>query len=130
MAAIPDFTEAELWVVQSALRERFGAAAPEMESGEAELQLDPASEVLTACPALQWNSRDAGFVLFKLGAKRFRGIFYYEIHEQYDTGAREYEEAGECASALLKLQEDNAARRAAGRRPNLSESYVDPHFEN
>ncbi len=130
MAAIPDFTDAERWVVQSALKERFGAALPALDSAEAELQLDPGSETLTLCPALQWNSRDAAFVLFKLGAKRFRGIFFYEIHEQYDTGAQEYEEIGDCVSALLKLQEENAVRRAASRAPTLNESYVDPYFES
>ncbi|HSD61222.1 MAG TPA: hypothetical protein VLC55_10260 [Burkholderiales bacterium] len=125
---IPDFTDAERWVVESALKERFGAALPPVASAEAELQLDPGSEALTLCPALQWNSRDAGFVLFKLGAKSFRGIFYYEIHEQYDTGAQEYEEIGDCVSALLKLQEENAARRAARPR-SLNESFADPYFD-
>lgn len=129
MKPIPDFTDAERWVVQSALKERFGAALPAVDTAEAELQLDPASETLTVCPALQWNSRDAAFVLFKLGAKRFRGIFFYEIHEQYDTGSQEYEEIGDCVSALLKLQEENAARRAASRQRSLNESFADPYFD-
>lgn len=110
-AATPGFSDAERWVVQSALRERYGDP-PSLETGEADLQLDPRSEALTACPTLFWQARNAAFALFKLGPRRFRGMFYYSVHDQYDTGSREYDEIAECVSVLLKLQEDHARERA------------------
>jgi len=59
-AAIPDFTDAERWVVESALAERYGKA-PELEIGEAELQLDTGNEALTSCPTLFWQAQNAAF---------------------------------------------------------------------
>jgi hypothetical protein len=111
MTSVPDFTGAERWVVESTLKERYGAP-PAVEAGEAELQLDPASEALTPCPALYWQAQGAGFALFKLGTCRYRGMFFYCVHDQYDLGDREYDEIAECVSVLVKLQEEHAAQRA------------------
>ena len=111
MANIPDFTGAERWVVESTLKERYGTP-PTVEAGEAELQIDPQSEALTRCPALYWQAQGAGFALMKTGASRFRGMFFYSVHDQYDLGNRDFDEIAECVSVLLKLQEEHAAQRA------------------
>lgn len=111
MTSIPDFTGAERWVVESTLKERYGTL-PALDAGEAELQLDPGSETLTPCPALYWQAQGAGFALLKLGPSRFRGMFFYSVHDQYDLGDRDFEEIAECVSVLLKLQEEHAAHRA------------------
>lgn len=48
---IPDFTDAERRAVATALRERYQRDLP-LEEVDAELRLDPASPLLTPCPAL------------------------------------------------------------------------------
>jgi hypothetical protein len=128
MSSIPEFTGAERWVVESTLKERYGSA-PALEPGEAELQLDPASEAVTPCPALYWQAQGAGFALFKLGPSRFRGMFFYSVHDQYDLGDREYDEIAECVSVLLKLQEEHAAHRA-DLAPDAESSQLGEAFAN
>ena len=128
MAHIPDFTGAERWVVESTLKERYGVAPP-LEMGEAELQLDPASEALTPCPALYWQAQGAGFALIKLAPSRYRGMFFYSVHDQYDLGDLDYDEIAECVSVLLKLQEEHAALRA-DLSPDAESSKVDEAFAN
>lgn len=127
-AALPDFSDAERWVVQSALRERYGDPPP-LEAGEAELRLDAGSETLTTCPTLFWQAQNAAFALFKLGPRRFRGMFYYSVHDQYDTGGREYDEIADCASVLLKLQEDHARVRS-DLKPDAEPTQIGEAFAN
>ncbi len=128
MTSIPDFTGAERWVVESTLKERYGVVPP-LDMGEAELQLDPASEALTPCPALYWQAQGAGFALIKLAPSRYRGMFFYSVHDQYDLGDLDYDEIAECVSVLLKLQEEHAALRA-DLSPDAESSKVDEAFAN
>ncbi len=125
---IPEFTDAECWVVRSALVERYGKA-PELEIGEAELQLEPGSEVATACPTLFWQAQSAAFALFKVAPRRYRGMFYYSVHDQYDTGGQEYDEIADCVSVLLKLQEEHAKERA-DLAPDAESTRVSETFAN
>ena len=108
--AIPDFTETERWIVETTLKERYGKL-PEVKLADVELRLSPSDRELTLCPAFFWAEREAGFVLAKTGDNRFRCQFYYSVREQYGTGRNEYDELGECVSALLKLQADHEAQR-------------------
>ena len=45
--AIPDFNSAERWVIESALKERYGHLV-QIELADSELKLDPDTPVLTA----------------------------------------------------------------------------------
>src|SRR5574341_852044 len=126
--SIPEFSDAECWVVSSTLKERYGDA-PEMQLAEAELRLDPASETTTPCPALYWQAQGVGFAVFKLGAGRFRGMFFYSVHDQYDLGDKDYDELAECVAVLLKLQEDHAKHRA-DLEPDRTSTDVGEAFAN
>ena len=111
--AIPDFNSAERWVVESALKERYGRLV-QIELADSELKLDPEAPVLTACPTVFWSERGCNFVLFKTGEDRFRSLFYYSDDaddEHYGTGRSEYDELAECVSLLLKLQADHEKQR-------------------
>lgn len=111
--AIHDFNSAERWVIESALKERYGHLVP-VELADSELRLDPDAPVLTACPTVFWSERGCNFVLFKTGEDRFRSLFYYSDDsddEHYGTGRSEYDELAECVSLLLKLQADHEKQR-------------------
>jgi hypothetical protein len=108
--AIPDFNSAERWVIESALKERYGRLA-QIELADSELKLDPDAPVLTACPTVFWSERGCNFVIFKTAEDRFRSLFYYSDEELYGTGRSEYDELAECVSLLLKLQADHEKQR-------------------
>ncbi|PZP62985.1 MAG: hypothetical protein DI596_03170 [Azospira oryzae] len=111
MSAIPEFSEAELWVVESALKERYGRDVP-VEVAVSEIQLDPASPALTPCPTLHWTQDSVGFVINKIAEHRYRAQFYYSVHDQYGTDREAFDDLGECVGVLLKLQADTAKDRA------------------
>ena len=107
---IPDFNSAERWVIESALKERYGHFAP-IELADSDLRLDPGAPVLTPCPTVFWSQRGCNFAIFKTAKDRYRCLFYYSEEEQYGTGRTEYDELAECVSLLLKLQADHEKER-------------------
>ena len=68
---IPDVTDADRWVVETALKERYGERVA-IEPADSELRLDPASKEVTVCPTLYWEQRGVEFVIFKVAADRYR----------------------------------------------------------
>lgn len=113
LADIPEYSDAERKLVSQALFERYGRLVP-IQLADVELQLDPAAEALTVCPALYWSQGKAEFVVCKLGSSRFRAQFFYSPLEQYGTGRAEYDNLGDCVVTLLQVQADDERRRAAG----------------
>jgi len=111
MANISDFTDAELKLVSQTLLERFGEAIP-LQSADAEIQLDPASETLTLCPVLHWEARNTNFVILKIGDSRYRCQFYYTEAQQFGTGRDIYDNLGDCVVTLLQVQSDHERDRA------------------
>jgi len=108
--AIPDFNSAERWVIESALKERYGRMVP-IEFADSELKLDPGAPVITACPTVFWSERGCNFLIFKTGEDRYRSQFFYTDEEHYGTGRAEYDELAECVGLLLKLQADHEKER-------------------
>ena len=110
--AIPDFNSAERWVIESALKERYGHLVT-IELADSELKLDPGNPVLTNCPTVYWSERGCNFLVFKTAAERYRCLFYYsdDDEEQFGTGRAEYDELAECVGLLLKLQADHEKQR-------------------
>ena len=107
---IPDFNSAERWVIESALKERYGRIVP-IELADSDLKLNPDTPVLTSCPTVYWSERGCNFLVFKTAAERYRSLFYYSDEEQYGTGRTEYDELAECVGLLLKLQADHEKQR-------------------
>jgi hypothetical protein len=108
--AIPDFSDAERWCVETALVERY-CRKVEVEPVDIELRLDPVLPVLTMCPALYWKEGDAACIVTKVGNGRFRSQFFYSVREQYGTGRDEYDDLAECVVTLLQMQADHTAKR-------------------
>lgn len=111
MGDIPEFTDNETWIVKSTLSERFGSEIP-VDAAEAEIRLNPYSAELTDCPVLVWEARDANFVIFKVGDRRYRAMFFYRVREQYGTGIDEFDDLTECVVTLLQVHADHEAERA------------------
>jgi hypothetical protein len=108
--AIPDFNSAERWVIESALKERYGHFV-QIELADSELRLEPDAPALTTCPTVFWSERGCNFLIFKTAEDRYRSQFFYSDEEQYGTGRAEYEELAECVGLLLKLQADHEKQR-------------------
>jgi len=107
---LPDFDSAERWVIESALKERYGHIVP-IELADSELKLDPGTPLLSVCPTVYWNERGCNFLIFKTGPDRYRSQFFYDDEEHYGTGRAEYEELAECVGLLLQLQADHEKQR-------------------
>ena len=110
MAAIPHFTDTELWVVRSAVNERYGRET-KLELADTELRLKPLSATLTVCPTLYWAERGVNFVISKVGTSEYRCQFFYSVREQYGTGRETYTDLGDCVLTLLQAQADHARER-------------------
>ena len=110
VAAIPGFTDTELWVVRSAVNERCGREI-KIDLADTELPLEPSSATLAVCPALYWAERGANFVISKVGANAYRCQFFYSVREQYGAGRETYTDLGDCVQTLLQAQADHARDR-------------------
>ncbi len=108
---VPDFTDNEQKLVRQVLAERYGRSVS-MEVVDVDLQLDPASEQLTSCPALYWNERGAEFIVSKVGESRFRCQFQYSASEQFAPSQPNFTDLVECVVTVLKLQADHEQTRA------------------
>ncbi len=110
MTPIPDLTDTEVWAVRQVLRERYGEEV-EPETADTEIRLAPGAKELTLCPALYWEGRGARFVIVKVGESRYRGQFYYRLHQMFGPGIDEFDDIGDCAVTLLRVQADHEALR-------------------
>ena len=109
---VPDFTSSEMQLVSQILLERYGRVTL-VQSADVELQLDPGSEQLTACPALYWKALGAEFIVTKIADNRFRCQFFYSDNEQFGTGQEVYDSLGDCVVTLLHVQADHHLTRAS-----------------
>lgn len=120
---IPDFTEAELWIIRKTLDERYRKSI-EITQADAEMRLDLHSSELTECPAVFWQEGAVNFVVVKTGERRYRTQFFYRVHQQFGTGIDEFDDLSECMVTVLQVQADHEAKERAkqekeqaGRRP-------------
>jgi len=107
----PELTETELHLVDGLLQRRYGRAVS-VEIAESELQMGPGAAAPVVCPTIYWSERGAQFVVCKLAAGRYRGMFFYTDAEQYGTGREEYEVLEDCVTSLLRVQSDHERQRA------------------
>jgi hypothetical protein len=128
VSGIPDIGDADRWVVESALRSRYGKRV-ETQLADVELKLTPEDEQLTACPTLYWEERGAAFVIAKIAGSRYRTMFYYPGDfnpEQYGTGRVEYDDLAECVTAVLRMQADHEKDRKGAWSGTTAEDLNDP----
>jgi len=109
MAGIPDFTDTELWTLQSTLKERWSEDNDiELQLAETEVRLSPSDRESTECPAVIWSHNGCNFIIIKSGVQNYRCQFFYRGYQQYGTGVREYDDMGDCIVSLLQVQADHA----------------------
>ena len=106
MSQLLDFTDSELHLIRQVLVQRYKKDV-EIQLADCEIALDKDSEEVTSCPTVFWHAQGANFVVLKAGMFRFRTQFFYTPHEQYDTGIDEYNNLGECVTAVLQIQSDH-----------------------
>lgn len=108
-----EIDDAERWVVESTLRERYGYRVA-TQLAETELRLQPTDETLTECPSIYWEERGAAFVIVKVGDGAWRGMFFYpqdEDEQQFGAGKPEHDDLLDCVTALLRVQADHEKER-------------------
>lgn len=105
-ARIPEFTDTELWVVRTTLKERYGADI-ELHSADTEVPLAGTPDSLAWCPTLFWSAKGANFAIVKTGPKRYRAFFYYHPEHQLGTGIEAYDEIGDCVVSVLQVEADH-----------------------
>ena len=113
MTPIPDFDDGERWIVEAALKQRYGKIVA-TQAADVELRLAPGDAQLTSCPTLYWEERGAAFVVTKVGDGRWRTMFFYPMEgtgEQYGTGRADYDDLAECVLAVLRAQADHEKQR-------------------
>ncbi|HHC72294.1 MAG TPA: hypothetical protein ENK54_05290 [Thiotrichales bacterium] len=110
MRPIPDFSDSELWIVETTLRERYGRKVP-YELAESDIRLRSSDRELTPCPIVYWEDGDCHLVVIKTGEKAYRNMFFYRVHQQYGTGVPEYDDLTECVVSLLQAQADHERER-------------------
>jgi hypothetical protein len=110
MGNIADFNDAELSVIQDILTERYGRKM-QIQLADSELRLSPTDRELTACPTIFWQDQRVSFVIFKVASERYRCQFFYGINQQYGTGIEEYDNIGDCAVSLLRVQAYHALQK-------------------
>ena len=110
MSGIPDFSSSDLHLVQATIKERFGREA-EIKQAETEVRISPADRELTVCPALFWIVDDCAFVISCTGPAAYRAMFYYSVKDRFSTAKEEYDNLGDCVISLLKVQEEEEAKR-------------------
>ena len=110
MSAIEDYTDSELWLIKSTLKERYGKDV-DIQLADIELRLNPYATELTPCPAAYWEDEGCHFIVCKSGDSRYRCQFYYRVHQMYGTGVEEYDDLSECTVSLLQVQADYVANR-------------------
>jgi hypothetical protein len=75
MSSIPDFSDSEMWIINSTLTERYGTPR-DIQLAESELRLDKASTQLVPCPTVYWEDGDCHFIVCKNGDSRYRCKFF------------------------------------------------------
>lgn len=106
---IPDFTETELWVVRTTLKERYGKEIG-IELADAEIMLD-SERGLAWRPTLWWFAKGASFAIIKVGEKNYRPIFSYHPETQIGTGVDAYDEIGDAVVDVLQVEADHMRRQ-------------------
>lgn len=104
-----EFTAEELDVAAALLERRYGnAIAFELAEVDLATEGDPAG---LTCAAFYWEARGAHFVVCKLSVDRFRGEFF-EGTVPGGAGEPEFDDLGDCVTALLRTQSDRERARA------------------
>ncbi|MBT8420841.1 MAG: hypothetical protein KJO08_08285 [Gammaproteobacteria bacterium] len=106
MMQAPDFTDTEIWTIQSAVNERFRKEV-RLEQADTECRLNPDTIELTSCNTVFWQENNMNFVIMKTGENQYRCQFFGRELDMFGTGRTEYDDLAECTVSLLQTQADH-----------------------
>jgi hypothetical protein len=110
MIGISDFDDADRWVVESALRQRYGKHLT-VELADIEIRLHTATNDIAVYPTFYREEQIVEFVIFKIAENRCRSRFCYSLTERYGTGEN-FADLAQCITTTLRLQADHEKERA------------------
>ncbi len=110
MTPVADFTETELWIIRSTLKERYRSEVP-LHLADTEVTLTPEKSELISCPAVFWDYNRTSFVIIKVGERRYRCQFFGRDLEMFRPDKQDYDEVADCVMTVLQVQADHERRR-------------------
>ncbi len=110
MPSVPDITDAEQWVVETTLKERWPDKSIDIQLADVEIKMHPTDRELTVCPAMFWEQDETSFVIIKVAEKTYRSQFYYRGYQQYGTGKSDYDDLTDCVVTMLQVHADKEAK--------------------
>ena len=108
---IPDFTESELQIIATALKDRYGK---EVETHLADAEMESSDEAgKVTCPVIFWRWQEASLLIFKMGQNHYSARYFYDPDEQFHPAEEDFGDIANCVLALLMAQEDHQEHTAA-----------------
>ncbi|MGF1612325.1 MAG: hypothetical protein ACFCVA_00035 [Gammaproteobacteria bacterium] len=111
MTHIADFTDTELWLIRTTLKERYRSEVP-LHLADTEISLTSGKDELTACPTVFWDHNRTSFVIIKTGERRYQCQFFGRDLEMLRPDKQEYDDVADCVVTLLQVQADHERRRS------------------
>ncbi|MFZ0257913.1 MAG: hypothetical protein WAN46_20250 [Gammaproteobacteria bacterium] len=112
MTKIADFTDTELWIIQTTLKERYRSEVA-VHLADTEVSLTPGKpNLISSCPAVFWDYNQTSFVVIKVGEHRYWCHFFGRDLGMFRPDKQEYDEVADCVVTLLQVQADHERRRS------------------
>jgi hypothetical protein len=110
MSDSEDFTESELWAIETTLKERWPGESIELQQADVDIRLFPEDRELSERPAVVWEHGTTSFVVIKAFDRNYRCQFYYRGYQQYGTGKNEFDDLTDCIVTMLQVHADKEAQ--------------------
>ena len=102
-----DYTDNELQNISEILNNHCTSEV-EIHLADCEVRQDESSRKTVDRPAVFWQVNNCSFIIVKLDHNLFQGRYFYTPNDQFGEEHQRYADAGNCVSALLQSQADQA----------------------
>ena len=128
---IYDFTESELRVVATALKER--------NNEDVEMQIKQIKQInkinkdnneKVDCSVIFWRHQGASLNVSKMVEMRFSPRYFYTPGEQFRCTEDKYAEAGDCVFAGLMMQGEHETRKAGTSSSRPAAMFLPERYHN
>ncbi len=94
-----DFTASEIEIIKKHVDNRWREQDHGVHLGD--IEVDGKEQ-----PAAVWEHKHYTFIVIKMGAFRYKNLFYFLRDKRFDTGIDEFSDLDECVDKLMKTQAD------------------------
>ncbi len=94
-----DFTQSEVDIIQKHVDDRWREKDHGVHLGD--IEVDGKEQ-----PAAVWEHKHYTFIVIKIGAFKYRALFYFLRDKRFDAGVDEYNDLDECVDSIMKAQAD------------------------